>query len=132
MYIFVLFVSAGVLFGGSFSLWVSLRISVSSLTEIHYLQIEPTEKGTYTNESIIPKMCYLYGFFRWTISIWWAIENNYLHVYEHFEFQVEWIRAIRNTAKIIFSSKNHYSSQLASIFVWNPHRKRKKVTNYYM
>ena len=35
---------------------------MSSLTEIQYLQIETSEKGTHTNESMMLKMFYLYGF----------------------------------------------------------------------
>ena len=40
------------------------RLDVSSLTEIQYLQIESSEKGTYTNESMMLKMFYLYRFVR--------------------------------------------------------------------
>ena len=43
---------------------ICLRLDVSLLTEIQYLQIEPSEKETHTNESIMLKMFYLYGFFR--------------------------------------------------------------------
>ena len=69
--------------------------------------IKPRGKGTHTNEIMMVKMFYLYWFARWTNSIWWAIENNYLHVNIVFEFAVVWIRAIRNKVEIIFSSKNH-------------------------
>ena len=31
-----------------------------------------------TNESMMLKMFYLYGFVRWTNYIWWAIDNNYI------------------------------------------------------
>ena len=37
-----------------------LRLDASSQTKIHYLQIEPSEKGTHTNES----MMLLYGLIR--------------------------------------------------------------------
>ena len=40
----------------------SLRLVVSSLTEILYWQIEPSGKGTHTNESMMLKMFYQYGF----------------------------------------------------------------------
>ena len=86
---------------------ICLRRLASSLTEIQYLQIKPGEKRTHTSESMMLKMFYLYEFFRWTKYIWWAIENNYLIVYKLVEFAVEWIPAIRNKVKIIFSSKNH-------------------------
>ena len=64
---------------------ICLKVDVSSLTEIWYLQIEPNEKGTQTNEkgtqtnekgtqtnekgtqtneSMMLKMLYLYGFAR--------------------------------------------------------------------
>ena len=42
----------------------SVGDSMCSLTEIQYLQIEPSEKGTYTNGSMILKICSLYGFVR--------------------------------------------------------------------
>ena len=48
-----------------------------------------------TNESLMFKMFYLYGFFRWTKCIWWAIENNYLLIYKVFEFEVGWVSAVR-------------------------------------
>ena len=34
---------------------ICLRFDVSSLIEIQYLQIEPSEKGTHTNESMMLK-----------------------------------------------------------------------------
>ena len=37
-----------------------LRLDVSSMTEIHYLQIEPSKNGADTNESMVLKMFYLY------------------------------------------------------------------------
>ena len=77
---------------------------MSSLTEIQYLQTEPSEQGTHTNGSMMLKMFYLYGFGRWTKGIWWAIENNYLLIYKRFEFAVEWILAIRDKAEIIFKN----------------------------
>ena len=40
------------------------RLVVSSLTKVHYLEIEPSEKGTHTNESMLLKMFYRYGFVR--------------------------------------------------------------------
>ena len=43
---------------------ICLRLAVSSLSKIQYLQIEPNEKGTHTNESMMFKMFYLCGFFR--------------------------------------------------------------------
>ena len=86
---------------------ICLRLDVSSLTEIQYLQIDPSEKGTHTNKIMMLEMFYLYGFVRWTKCIWWAIENNYLLVYKFFVFAVEWIPVIRNKADIIFSLKNH-------------------------
>ena len=65
---------------------ICLRLAVSSLTEIQYLQIEPGGKGTHTDESMMLKMFYLYGFIRWTKCIRWTIENSYLLVYKLFEF----------------------------------------------
>ena len=53
------------------------------------------------------EMFYLYGFFRWTKCIWWALENNYFLVYKLFQLTVEWLPTIRVKAEIIFSSKNH-------------------------
>ena len=41
---------------------VSLRLDMSSLTEIQCLQTEPSEKGIHTNESMMLKMFYLYRF----------------------------------------------------------------------
>ena len=38
---------------------ICLRHYVSSLTEIQYLQIEPSEKGHHINESMMLKMFYL-------------------------------------------------------------------------
>ena len=43
---------------------ICLRLNVSSLREIQYSQIEQSEKRTHTNESMIFKMLYLYGFVR--------------------------------------------------------------------
>ena len=43
---------------------IRLRHSVCSLTKIQYLQIEPSEKGTYTSESMMLKMFYLNRFVR--------------------------------------------------------------------
>ena len=77
------------------------------ITEIDYLHLESSERGSETNESMMLKMFYLYGFVWWTKRIWWTIENNYLLVYKLFEFAVWWILTIRNKAEIIFSSKNH-------------------------
>ena len=80
------------------------RLNVSSLTKIQYLQIEPSEKRTHTNENMMLKMFFLYGFVRWGNSIWWAIENTYLLFYKFFEFPVEWIPAIRNKTEQKLSS----------------------------
>ena len=80
---------------------------MSSLTKTQSLQIEPSEKRTHTNESVMLKMFYLYGFVRWTKCIWLAIENNYLLVYKLLEFAVKTISAVRNKAEIVFSSQNH-------------------------
>ena len=82
---------------------ICLRLVVSSLTEIRYLQIE-SRKREQTNESMMIKIFYLYGFFKWAMSIWWAIEY-FLLVYKLFEFVVELIPAMRNKAKIIRSSR---------------------------
>ena len=89
---------------------ISLKLDVSSLTEIQYLQIETNEKGTHANENMMLKMFYLYGFLRWTKYIWWAIENNYLLTYKLFEFGIEWIPETGNKAEVISSLKNplHY------------------------
>ena len=35
---------------------IGLRLAVSSVTEIQYLQIEPSEKRSHTNESMMLKM----------------------------------------------------------------------------
>ena len=35
-----------------------------SLAGIQFLELEPSDKGTHTNESIILKMCYLHEFVR--------------------------------------------------------------------
>ena len=83
----------------TFPLSIYSILTVSSLTEIQYLLIEPSGKGTHTNQSLMFKIFYLYGFVRWTKCIWSAIENNYLLVYKLFKF------AIRNKAEIIFSSE---------------------------
>ena len=40
---------------------ICLRLDVSSLVKIQYSEIEPSEKGTHTNESMIFKMFFLYG-----------------------------------------------------------------------
>ena len=79
---------------------ICLKLDVSSLIEIQYSQIEPSEKRTHTNESMMLKMFYLYGFVRWTKCIWSAIENDYLFIYQLFEFVVEWIPLIRYKAEI--------------------------------
>ena len=68
---------------------ICLRLVISSLKEIQYFQSEPGGKGTYTNKSMMLKMFYLYGFFRWTKCIWCTIENNYFLFYKLFEFAVE-------------------------------------------
>ena len=38
------------------------------------LHIEPSEKETHANESMMLKMFYLYEFVGWTKCIWWAIK----------------------------------------------------------
>ena len=43
---------------------ICLRLDVSLLPEIQYLQIEPSGKETHTNESMMPKIFYLYGLVR--------------------------------------------------------------------
>ena len=43
---------------------IYLRPDVPSLTEIEYLQIKPSKKGTHTNESMMFKIFYLYKFVR--------------------------------------------------------------------
>ena len=86
---------------------ICLRLVMSSLTEIQYLQIELSAQGMHTNEKIMLKMFYLYRFITWTKCIWWAVENYYLLVYKSFKVAVEWIPTIRNKAKNIYSSKNH-------------------------
>ena len=43
-------------------------------------------KGADSNESMMLKMFYLFGFVRWTKYTWWAKESNYLLVYKLFEF----------------------------------------------
>ena len=43
---------------------IGLRPDVSSLTEIKYLQIEPSKKGTHTNENMMLKMIFLHRFVR--------------------------------------------------------------------
>ena len=128
---------------------ICLKLDVSSLTEIQYSQIEPSEKRTHTNESMMLKMFYLYGFVRWTKCIWWAIENDYLLVYQLFEFVVEWIPLIRYKAEIysvkkitcinaiadkkiirVFCVSGYCAPhlRLLSLFSWNPQRKEKKLT----
>ena len=42
-----------------------LRLVLSSWTEIQYLEIKPSGKGTHTNEIMMLKMFFLYGFVRW-------------------------------------------------------------------
>ena len=59
-------------------------LHLSSSTEIQYLQIVPSEKGTHTNQSMMFKEFYLYEFFRWTKCMWWAMVNNHLLVYNLF------------------------------------------------
>ena len=61
---------------------------VSSLTEIQYLQIEPGRKGAHTNESMMLKIFYLYGFLRITKCVSWALENKYLLVYKLLSVQL--------------------------------------------
>lgn len=78
----------------------SVRLPVSLLTE----EVEQSEKGKYTNESMFLSMFYLKRFFRWTKSNWWAIEK-YLFVYKLSEIADEWIFAII-LAEIIFNSQN--------------------------
>ena len=51
---------------------IGIRLDVSVLTEIKYLEIEPSEKETDTNEIMMIKMFYLYGFVKWTKCIWWT------------------------------------------------------------
>ena len=72
---------------------ICLRLIVSSLTKNQYLQIEPGQKGTHTNENMMLKIFYLYGFLRGTKCTWWALENNYWLVYKLFECAVEWINS---------------------------------------
>ena len=79
---------------------ICVRLDVSSVTEIQYLQNEPSGKGTHTNKSIMLKMFCVHRFVRWTKCIWWAIKNTYLLVWKLFEFAVEWIPAIKNKAEI--------------------------------
>ena len=54
---------------------IRLRLDLSSLTKNQYLQTEPSENGMYTDESMMLKISYLYGFVRWTKCIWWAVEK---------------------------------------------------------
>ena len=86
---------------------ICLRLAVSSLKGIQYLQIGPTGKRADTNENNMLKKFCLYGFVRWTKCIWCAIKNIYLLVYKLFEIAVEWIPAIKNKTVIIFVSKYH-------------------------
>ena len=72
----------------TFPLSIYSILTVSSLTEIQYLLIEPSGKGTHTNQSLMLKIFYLYGFVRWTKCIWSAIENNYLLVYKLLSLQL--------------------------------------------
>ena len=131
---------------------ICLRLDVSLLTEIYYLQIEPCEKGTHSNETIILKRFYLYEIVIWTECIWWALENNYFLVYKLFEFATEWIPTIRNKAGIIFCSKSylHYcilvyyaahfnllfilsSFFRVALFSYGIHNERKKkLTSHYV
>ena len=66
---------------------------LSSLRKIQYLQIEPSGKGTHTNETKMLKMLHLYGFVIWTRYISFVIENNYLPIYKLFEFSVQWFHS---------------------------------------
>ena len=57
------------------------------------MQIEPSGKGTNSNENLMLGIKCLYGyvkyvyrFVRRTKCIWWAIGNNYLHVYMLYAF----------------------------------------------
>ena len=43
---------------------ICLRLVVSSLTEIQYLDIDPSRKGTHPSESMMVKMFYVDGFVR--------------------------------------------------------------------
>ena len=43
---------------------ICLRLDVSSLSEIQYLQTEPSEKETHINKRVMLKMFYLYGLVR--------------------------------------------------------------------
>ena len=92
-----------------------LRLDVSSLTKILYLQIQPSEKGIRTNGSIMLSMFYLYGFFRWRKCMWLTIEYNYLLVHKLFEFAVEWISANINKVEIIFGSKYPWHYCITSV-----------------
>ena len=80
--------------------WICLRLDMSSLTEIRYLQIKPSEKGTHTNDNMMLEVFCLNGFVRWTKCIWWTKENNYLLACKLFEFAVEWIPATRIKQKL--------------------------------
>ena len=42
----------------------------------------------------------MYRFTKWTKCVWWAIENNYLLIYELFEFAVEWLPATERKQKL--------------------------------
>ena len=86
---------------------ICLRLAVSSLNGVQYLQIGPTGKRADTNENNMLKKFCPYGFVRWTKCIWCAIENIYLLVYKLFEIVAEGIPAIKNKTVIIFSSKYH-------------------------
>ena len=92
---------------------IFLRLVVSLITEIHYLQIEPGGKGTHVNESMMLKMFYLYEFVRWAKCIWWTIVNNYFLVYKLFELAVEWIPLIRIKKKLFLAHKIIYITAVA-------------------
>ena len=47
---------------------ICLRLDVSSLTEIQYLQIRVSKKGLHTNEIVMFEIFCPYWFVRWTID----------------------------------------------------------------
>ena len=96
---------------------ICLRLYVSSLSKIQDLQIEWSEKGKHTNESMTLKMFYLCGFVWWTKCIWWAIENNYLLVYKLFYFAVELIPVIRNKS-LTFLQFLIRKKWMHSVYLW--------------
>ena len=94
---------------------------VVSLTETQYLEIEPSGKEVHTNKSMMLKMLFLRGCVRRRKCVWWAIENNYLLVYNLFEIGIKWIPAMRKKAEIIFSSMylGYFALQLSLLFKLN-------------